>query len=335
MQAAAEQLSTQERFKRGAADAGRFFDYMADFVGFTEEDVAAIRETRFIIEKYIPSIVAGFYTQLLRFPATRGHFLRKDGSVDQENLQLRMQHQANFWRRAASGEYDDDFARYIDYVGRAHTSQGADSHIYIAERYIIGMVGFVQQRVAEALQSELREIDAELGARAAKAWNTLLIVILELLARAYGHEHEAESFAGREEIDSEAMFQLAVETYERSLGMARSIDYEEIFVGRTAEIPEGARKIIQVDKMSVGVFHHKDKWFALHNSCLHRGGPICEGKLEDETLTCPWHGYQYNVTNGELLLDTDTRLPSYPVEIRAGKSGCASRSWFATSSNFR
>ncbi len=48
--------STQDRFKRGAADVGRFSAYIADFIGFTATDAANIRETRFIIEKYIPTI---------------------------------------------------------------------------------------------------------------------------------------------------------------------------------------------------------------------------------------------------------------------------------------
>jgi len=119
-------LTTQEQFKKGAADAGSFYKYFADFISFSEQDAAAIRETRFIIEKHIPSIVAGFYSQLLRFPATRRLFQRPDGSIDRKYLELRMQHQGNFWRRAASGQYDDDFARFVDYVGRSHTAQGAD-----------------------------------------------------------------------------------------------------------------------------------------------------------------------------------------------------------------
>ncbi len=115
-----EQLSTQERFKRGAADAGRYFQFMSEFIGFTPLDAATIRETRFIIEKYIPSIVADFYTQLLRYPATRRPFLTRDGRINQAYVELRMQHQAGFWRRTASGVFDEDYARFVDYVGRAH-----------------------------------------------------------------------------------------------------------------------------------------------------------------------------------------------------------------------
>lgn len=312
------ETTTQERFKRGAADAGRFFHYIADFCGFTAEDAAAIRETRFIVEKYIPSIIADFYSTLLKFPATRRFFLRADGTIDQPYLELRMSHQVNFWRRAASGEYDDDFARFVDYVGRAHTSQGADPKIYIPERYVIGMVGFVQRELLHALSAELRTLDHDLEHRAIKAWNTFTLVILEMLARSYQPPRTEEPFEPAEEINTQVMHELATDTYERALGIARTITEEEVYIGRADEIPEGSRKIVQVKQLSIGVFHHNGKWIALQNSCLHRGGPVCEGTLDGNTLTCPWHGYQYDVTNGMLLLDHTSALPRYPVIIRDG-----------------
>ena len=151
------ELTTQERFKRGAADAGRYFDFMAQFVDFQAEHAEAIRATRFVVEKHIPAIVADFYNQLLSFPATRKLFLDKQGNIDQAYLAMRMQHQATFWRRTAAAVFDEDYARFIDYVGRAHTSQGADPSIYIPERYVMGMVGFVQQRIGAALDSLQKE----------------------------------------------------------------------------------------------------------------------------------------------------------------------------------
>jgi nitrite reductase/ring-hydroxylating ferredoxin subunit len=315
-----DQLSTQERFKRGAADAPRYFQFMADFIGFTSADAAAIRETRFIIEKHIPRIVADFYTQLLRFPATRRHFLHKDGRLNQPYLEMRMQHQAGFWRRTAAGVYDEDYIRFVDYVGRAHTSHGADPKIYIPERYVMGMIGFVQERVGRALAAELHTLDPELELRGLKAWNRLLMVLLEVLARPYGHGREGETFEPGEAIDSEAVHDLAVDTYERALGMARAIERHIVHVGAAADLPPGSRRVIEAEGISVGVFHHTDgRWYALHNSCLHRGGPVCTGALEGDILTCPWHGYQYDVTTGQLLLDRDATLPKYRVELRDGQ----------------
>lgn len=314
-----DQLTSQERFKRGAVDAGRYFNYMAEFIGFTDEDAQTIKESRFVIEKHIPSIVGSFYAQLLRFPPTRKFFEKKDGTIDHEYLKMRMEHQGHFWRRAASAEFDEDFARYIDYVGRVHTSHGADPNIYIPERYVIGMVAHVQQRITEALKEELHEIDPDFEVRAVKAWNAFMMVVLELLSRSYGHERQEETFENLCVVDPELVQQMAVDTYEKSLGIARSIEYKEVHVGRVEDIPEGERTIIQADDLSIGVFHHKGNWYALLNSCLHRGGPVCSGPLEDDVLTCPWHGYQYNLPDGRLLLDRSAALPMYPVELREGE----------------
>ncbi len=309
-------LSKQEKIRRGAEDAGRYFRNMSEFIGFTEEDAKTIRETGLIIEKYIPEIVAQFYTHLLGYHPTRKHFLTADGTIDQDYLQLRMHHLTNFWRRTASGEYDEDYARYIDYVGRAHTSHGADPNIYIAERYVIGQVGFVQHAISQALTKELHEIDPNLENRAQRAWNLLMMVILEMLSRVYSDEHEAESEGARPQINHQAVFDMAVETYELGLGLRRETGSQEVLVGQVGEIPDGERKIIQMGDLSIGVFHHHGQWYALRNSCLHRGGPVCTGALEGDVLICPWHGFQYDVKNGQLLEDPSAKLATYLVEVR-------------------
>lgn len=305
--------------RKSAEDAGRYFRYMAEFVGFTEEDGEAIRQSSLIIEKYLPGIIGRFYTNLLQYPPTRKFFLKADGSIDQAYLELRMYHQANFWRRVGAGVYDDDFANFVDYVGRAHTSRGADPRVYIAERYVIGMVGFVQHAIIDAMMKELEGFEDDLQARAVKGWNKLCMVILEMLARAYGHEREAETFEQLHPVDAQAVHDLAVDSYEKSLGIRRRLEHKEILVGGEAEIPEGERKIIETNGLSIGVFHHKGGWYALRNHCLHHGGPVATGRLEGDNLICPWHGYTYNVTNGQLLIDPGARLEMFPVELRQGQ----------------
>jgi len=227
-----------------------------------------------------------------------------------------MYHQANFWRRVGTGVYDDEFANFVDYVGRAHTSRGADPRVYIAERYVIGMVGFVQHAIIDAMMKELEGFDDDLQARAVKGWNKLCMVLLELLARAYGHEREAETFEKLHRVDAQAVHEMAVDSYEKSLGIRRLTDHQEILVGPEEEIPEGERKIVQTDGLSIGVFHHKGNWYAVRNQCLHHGGPVATGKLEGDNLICPWHGYTYNVTNGQLLIDPGARLDMYAVVVR-------------------
>lgn len=302
----------------GSQDAGQYFRYMSEFVGFGAQEAEAIKSTHLIVEKYIPQIVGQFYTKLLGYPPTRKVFSKKDGSIDQEYLQLRMHHLTNFLRRTASGVYDDDYARFIDYVGRAHTTHGADSKIYIPERYVIGQIGLIQHAISDALHKELGQADPDLEDQASRAWNLLLMVILEMLARAYSTERAAEGEGSQASIDKGTVHQLAVQIYERNLGLYRSIEYKEMKIGSVAEIPDGERKIVEVEGISIGIFHYHGDWYALRNSCLHRSGPVCTGSLKDGILTCPWHGYQYDVTNGEFLLDSSAKLEMFPVEIRDG-----------------
>ncbi|MCL4394313.1 MAG: Rieske 2Fe-2S domain-containing protein [Chloroflexi bacterium] len=305
--------------KQGAEDSGRYFQYMGEFVGLTPKDVETIKQTQPIIEKHLPEIVAKFYAHLLRYPPTRKFFLKRDGSIDQEYVELRMRHLTNFWLRTVRGEYDDGYARYIDYVGRAHTSHGADPHIYIAERYVIGQVGFMQHAISDALTQELRHVDEEMETQAVEAWDKLMMVILEMLSRAYGTEREAETFDPIVKVDTDSVARLAGDAFEREHDKDRPVAHKEITVGRIEEIPAGQRKIVHVGALTIGVFNHAGNWYALRNSCLHRGGPVATGSLDGDTLTCPWHGFQYNVTTGELLVDPSARLDTYSVVVKDGE----------------
>lgn len=302
--------------KQGAEDAGRYFKYMAEFVGFTDDDAQVIRQTKPFIAIHIPEIVAAFYDKVLRYPPTRKLFLKPDGEIDRDYLQLRMSHLTNFWLRTADGVFDDTFARYIDYVGRAHTSHGADPSIYIAERYVIGQVGFIQHAISTALAKELQQMDVELSHNATEAWDKLMMVILEMLARAYGREHEVERFDSLVPVDRADMERMALEVFEDRIGRP-AIEFREIKVGRVDDILVGDRRIMNLDNaLSIGVFHMEAGWFAIKNSCQHRGGPVATGVLEGKTITCPWHGFQYDVTNGELLVDCNAKLETYPVTVQ-------------------
>lgn len=310
--------------KRGAPDAaasvqaGKYFRYMAEFVGFDANDERAIIASRSIIEKHLPKIVADFYDHLLRYPPTRKFFLKPDGAIDQDYLELRMRHNANFWLRTLEGNYDDTYASYVDYVGRAHTSHGADPNIYIAERYVIGQVGFVQHAISHALQLELDDKDEEFEDRAVEAWDKLLMVLLELLSRAYYSEREQETFEPLVPVDAQAIVSLAAHAVEHEMPAPTPQPVKRVTVARTDDIAEGERKIVNVEGISIGIFHHDGGWSALRNSCLHRGGPVCTGPLNGDVLECPWHGFQYDVCDGHLLVDPKSHLDTFNVSIENG-----------------
>lgn len=313
-----QSMSRTDKERRGAEDSGRYFRYMAEFIGFGEKDAEIIRRTKPYIAGRLAGIVSAFYTKLLRYPPTRKYFIRADGTVDQDYLELRMRHLTNFWLRTAEGVFDDDYARYVDYVGKAHTSHGADSSIYIAERYVIGQVGFMQNAISQVIHDELGH-DSEFAFQAEEAWDKLMMVLLELLARAYGNEREAEKFDALHPVNAGAVTSLAEHAFDHELGLVHRGSFRELVVCREEEIPEGERKIVEVEGLSVGIFHHKGRWLALRNSCLHRGGPVATGCLEGDTITCPWHGFEYDIFSGELLVDTSAKLEMYPISVQDGK----------------
>jgi len=49
------------------------------------------------------------------------------------------------------------------------------------------------------------------------------------------------------------------------------------------------------------VFNVGENFCATQAKCPHRGGPLSEGELDGSTVTCPWHGSQFNVCSGEVL----------------------------------
>ena len=52
---------------------------------------------------------------------------------------------------------------------------------------------------------------------------------------------------------------------------------------------------------AIALFHLGGQYYAIGNTCTHRGGPLCEGEVEGTTVTCPWHGAQFDITTGKNL----------------------------------
>ncbi len=77
--------------------------------------------------------------------------------------------------------------------------------------------------------------------------------------------------------------------------------------GQVIEVIIGGRAIAvaNVD----GEFH------ACSNTCPHAEGPLGEGELDGNILTCPYHGWQFDVTSGACVTSPDDPVPTYPVEV--------------------
>ena len=84
---------------------------------------------------------------------------------------------------------------------------------------------------------------------------------------------------------------------------------------RIDDVPPGSALLIG----DVAVFNVAGSLCATQAKCTHRGGPLSEGKLDGSTVTCPWHGTQFNVSTGAVLLGPATEpIKTYRVIVKGG-----------------
>ncbi len=105
-------------------------------------------------------------------------------------------------------------------------------------------------------------------------------------------------------------------------------------VCKISELPPGARKIIEVEGRSIGVFNIKNSLYAVRNSCPHQGAPLCLGKvkgtmksskphtyeyvMDEQVLVCPWHCWEFDITNGRSVFNPHKmRVKTYEVTLEA------------------
>lgn len=89
-----------------------------------------------------------------------------------------------------------------------------------------------------------------------------------------------------------------------------------IQVAKVSDITPGSGKEVMAGPNIVALFHVGDRFFALDGICPHAGGPLGEGALTGEVVTCPWHGWQFNVTTGHHCLNPRIQHRTFPVEVR-------------------
>jgi nitrite reductase/ring-hydroxylating ferredoxin subunit/multimeric flavodoxin WrbA len=88
-------------------------------------------------------------------------------------------------------------------------------------------------------------------------------------------------------------------------------------IGDAAELRGRVPCALRVDRHTVAVFHHEGRFRAIGNTCNHKGGPLCEGRLRGEFVVCPWHGWEYSVVTGRGPAGYDEeQVPVFDVEER-------------------
>ena len=86
-------------------------------------------------------------------------------------------------------------------------------------------------------------------------------------------------------------------------------------VAATAEIPNGEGREFVVGGRIVALFNVDGIFHALDGICPHSGGPLAKGALQKNVVTCPWHGWQFDVTTGRHCLNSQLQHARYSVIV--------------------
>ena len=102
----------------------------------------------------------------------------------------------------------------------------------------------------------------------------------------------------------------------------------------TEDIEDGQRVVVNIRGKEIAIFNSDGDFHAVANFCPHQYGPLCEGMLsgtletnsdlelvyehENKIISCPWHGWEFDVESGAHLGQTKKRVPTYDVKTKDG-----------------
>ncbi len=86
------------------------------------------------------------------------------------------------------------------------------------------------------------------------------------------------------------------------------------------ELPEGEPHRVEVEGVGILLIKQNGRVFAIGEKCSHLGGPLAEGKLEGNTITCPWHGSKFNIETGKVVEGPAVYAePCFSVRVQRGQ----------------
>ena len=142
------------------------FRYLAEFVGFTAADQAALQAAAPILGPAIPELVGRTYEKLLAYDATARHFVpRQSGlaagpaagtaalSLDHPNVQFRREHLSRWFQQILGRSFDGRMVLYLDMVGKIHTPAAGNAEIDVPLVQMNALMGLISDIVADCVGS--------------------------------------------------------------------------------------------------------------------------------------------------------------------------------------
>jgi len=88
-----------------------------------------------------------------------------------------------------------------------------------------------------------------------------------------------------------------------------------IRVAATTEVTPGTGVVKEINGQPIALFNVDGTYYAIDNTCAHRGGPLGEGELAGDVVTCPWHGWEYSVKTGQSVNNPSACVKTFQVQV--------------------
>jgi len=91
---------------------------------------------------------------------------------------------------------------------------------------------------------------------------------------------------------------------------------EWVKVATTDQVSPGAAMVVSVQGKEIALFNREGTFYAIGNTCTHAEGPLAEGEVEGDEVTCPWHGACFNIKTGEVVgPPASENVPCFKVAV--------------------
>jgi hypothetical protein len=182
--------------RRLESDTGYRFGYVAGFMGFSADDIAAIHGAAPVLAPLVPGLVDAVYNKLAGYDATWRHFLPRqagyEGAVptnlqaltmDHPQIRFRKEHLARYLANLVTRPYDGKMLEYLDMVGKIHTPKAGSKEINVPLVQMNALMGFVSDALTATVFG--LNLPREEEVRTLRAVNKLLWVQNDLITRHY------------------------------------------------------------------------------------------------------------------------------------------------------
>jgi nitrite reductase/ring-hydroxylating ferredoxin subunit len=88
------------------------------------------------------------------------------------------------------------------------------------------------------------------------------------------------------------------------------------FAAKISDVPNFGKKVVSANGQDILLINIKGEIFACENECPHQGSPLHSGIVKEGYLSCPRHGYRFDLKSGNCLDNPEYILKIYPVQIQ-------------------